>query len=176
MLPLHTLAVAMAVVAAFVYLVFLYKDRGLPDAREISAIISWLLFALVLLVVVQTLMSCPAEHGGIKAFYVIVVIILLANAGLEVSMREGEKARFKGLTWVSVVMALIVILVAANRAACWERSDARLSAVRREYQLIPGPNRVAVAEDLIDATALRPRQMKRMLRTLDRSARKRSKA
>lgn len=174
MVPLHTLAVAMALIAAVVYVVFLYKDRGLPDAREVSAVVSWVLFALVLLVVVQTMTSCPAEHGGIKAFYVVGVVVLLANAGLEVSLHEGEKSRFKGLTWVSVVISLMVILVAANRSACWERSDLRLAAVRHEYGLVPGPNRVAVAEDLIEASALRPRQMKRMLRTLDRSARKRA--
>jgi hypothetical protein len=172
MLALHTLAVALSIVAALVYVAFLYQSRGLPDAREVSAVVSWVLFALVLLVVVQTMAACPAEHRGIKGLYVLVVLVLLANAAVEVSAGEAEKKRFSGLTWVSVVLALLVTLVAANRSSCWERTGRVLTAVKAEYSTIPGPDRVAVAEDVLEASAAKPRVMKQMLRTLERAARR----
>ena len=172
---MHTLAVAMALVAALVYLVFLYRDRGLPDAREVAAIMSWLMFALVLLVVVQTMTACPAEQGGVKVFYVISLVVLLINAGMEVTLSQGEKERTKALTWVSVVLSIVVVLVAANRTNSWMCSGRMLGSVRSEYRRIPGEDRIGIAEDLLEVSDVRPRVMKRMLRTLDRAARKSSK-
>jgi uncharacterized membrane protein len=175
MLPLHTLAIALALAAVLVYVVFLYRDRGLPDSHEVAAIVSWVLFALVLLVVVQTMTSCPAEHGAIKGFYALSLVVLLINAGAEVAMADADKSRTRALTWVSVLVALIAVLVAAARSDCWQRSNRHLSTVQGEYGSTPGADRVAIAEDVISASGLRPRVMSRMLRTLDRAARKASR-
>jgi hypothetical protein len=173
MLALQSIAVGLTIAAALIYALFLYRDRGMPDNRQISAIVSWVLLALVLLVVVQTLSACPAEHGGIKAFYVGSVLLMLANAVTEVMLsdkdRESETAR--SLTWVSVTIALVVVLVAAGRSNCWERNSMRLESVRKQYRMVPGEDRIAVAEDLLLDAGYSPRKMKRMLRSLEKAQR-----
>jgi hypothetical protein len=174
MLALQSIAVGLTIAAALIYALFLYRDRGLPDNQQISAIVSWVLLALVLLVVVQTLSACPSEHGGIKAFYVGAVLLMLANAVTEVMLgskdRDSDTAR--SLTWVSVAIAIVVVLIAAGRTGCWERNEMRLQAVRGQYRMVPGDDRVAVAEDVLLDAGYSPRRMKRMLRSLEKAQRK----
>jgi len=174
MLALQSIAVGLALAAALIYALFLYRDRGLPDNQQISAIVSWVLLALVLLVVVQTLSGCPAEHAGIKAFYVGAVLLTLANAVSEVmfssSHKDSDAAR--SLTWVSVAVAIVVVLIAAGRTNCWERNDARVSSIRQQYRAVPGEDRVAIAEDLLLDSGYSPRKMKRMLRSIEKARRR----
>jgi hypothetical protein len=174
MLAIQTLAGGLVILAAVVYGVFLYQSRGAPDAAQISAIVSWVLVALVVVMVAQTMANCPAELWAIKAFYMLVVVVMVVNAIIEVSTSESLKNQktHRSLTWVSLTLAIIVTLVASARQNCWNRTGSQLRMVQQEFRASDGDDRVATAEGVLLSSGLKPRAMKRMLAVLERSARK----
>lgn len=146
------------------------------DERHYTMAIAWLWFALAVVVGVTTMRSAasPAEYGAIKAAYVTALVLLLVNAIVQMDEVGGrmDAALRKGAMWSSGLLAVLLGAAASMRIAAWERSSAALVIVRGDYRATPGRDRVGVAEDILMRRGLRNRTMKRMLRTLEKSARR----
>jgi hypothetical protein len=150
------------------------KDEA--DARRYTSALAWVWFALAVVVGVTTMRSAasPGEYTAVKAAYVVAVVLLGVNAALQMD-DVGGRVRMsvrKGAMWGSGLLALLLVSGATLRMVAWGRSSMQLLVVRDRYRSTPGSDRVGVAESLLEMAGLPNRRMKRMLRSLEHSARR----
>jgi hypothetical protein len=170
----QSVAMAVAALAAVLYIVLIFAQRGPPEGEHLTSIIAWVLLLMVTLVVMQTTSACPAEEASIKVFYGFAILLLLANAIMEVTVSEGRKDKdgSKVMTWVSAMVTVAVIVIASLRTDCWARAASRLSSVRSTYRSMPGDDRFGIADSILAQNGYSNGQMKRMLRQLTKTAKR----
>lgn len=177
-LYVNLLSLVLAVVAfglfAAVALHGLAKNEA-EAARMLSAI-SWVWFALALVVGFTSMRSAasPGEYSAVKAGYVGVLLLIGANAVVQteglLASRVSRSVR-RGAMWSAGMLAVILAAFATLRVSAWGRSSMMLTIVRNQFSESPSKD-VDTAEDLLVRGGYRNRTMKRMLRSLERSARR----
>ena len=174
----QSVAMAVAALAAVLYIVLIYAQRGPPEGEHLTSIIAWVLLVMVTLVIMQTTSACPAEEMPVKVFYGFALLLLLANAVMEVTVSSAGKEDDGGkvMTWISALVTVAVIVTASLRTDCWARASSRLTSVRSAYRVSPGDDRVDVAEELLARSGLKDGQMRRMLRQLTKASKSGSRA
>lgn len=175
---IYVLTLALAAIAAVAYLLMASRERGAIDSPQVTTILSWVVLVLVATSVGQALMYDPEEASLLKILYGMAIVLALANAVVEVVTDDRQKRRDenKMFVWGSTGVALLAIVVISLRATAWDQTRRRLAVIREGYMVEPGEDRVAAAEDVIGRQEPGRGVMRRALRILNRSARKRNAA
>jgi hypothetical protein len=151
----------------------LAKDEA--EAARMTSAISWVWFALAMVVGVTSMRSAatPGEYSAVKAAYVTVLVLIGANAAVQteglLASRVSRSVR-RGAMWSAGMLTVILAAFATLRVTAWGRSSLMLTVVRNQFRESPTKD-VDTAEDLLIRGGYRNRTMKRMLRSLQRSAR-----
>ena len=175
---IYVLTLALAAIAAVVYILMVSRDRGSIDSPQLTTILSWVMLVLVATAVGQAMMHDREETAMLKIFYGLAIVLVLANAVVEVVTDDRQKRRDENkiFMWAAAGSALLAIVVIALRAAAWEQTRNRLAVLREDYTVEPGEDRVVAAEAVIERNVPSRGVMRRALRMLNRAARKRQSA